>query len=353
MASTFTQHLLIWYGVHKRELPWRDHPDPYIVWVSEIMLQQTRVETVIPYFERWLLYFPTIASLARASRQDVLTQWEGLGYYTRAHNLHRAAKLVMEEHQGRLPTTRQALMALPGIGHYTAGAIASFAFGQDELVVEGNIRRVFARVFDIVEPVRSKEGEKRIRDHLVNHLPVGNTNNFSQALMDLGAMICTPRNPKCDHCPVAEHCRSFDLGIQSQRPVKNVKRSTPHHVVTAAVIREADSVLITQRPLSGLLAGMWEFPGGKVGETEKLEACIVREIREELGVDIEVVEPFGIYKHAYTHFRVTLHAFICRILRGEPSPLEVVDLRWVYPQDLIDFPMGKIDRQIALRLTQP
>ena len=352
MVSSFTQNLLQWYAEYKRALPWRDHPDPYAVWVSEIMLQQTRVETVIPYFEGWLQRFPTISSLAQASLQEVLIQWEGLGYYARARNLHRAARMVMEEHQGRLPVNRQALMALPGIGQYTAGAIASFAFGKDEPILDGNIRRVLARFFDVVEPVRSGVGEARIRELLDRHLPPGKANDFSQALMDLGATICTPRKPKCDHCPVSIGCRSLALGIQNQRPVMDSKRELPHHVVTAAVIHRTDLVLITQRPPHGLLGGMWEFPGGKRRASERLEECLTREIREELGVDIELREPLGVYKHAYTHFRLTLHAFLCRLLHGEPTPLEAVDLRWVHLQDLNDFPMGKIDRQIATRLTQ-
>jgi A/G-specific adenine glycosylase len=345
--SPLTTHLLNWYADHARTLPWRGHADPYAIWVSEIMLQQTRVETVIPYFKKWMELFPDIKSLAAASQEQVLSAWEGLGYYSRARNLQRAAQMIAAQHNGRLPEQVRALRRLPGIGAYTAGAIASIAFGADEPALDGNIRRVLARVFDVQEPARSPQGEQILWELAAVNLPPGKAGEYNQALMDLGATVCTPRSPNCAGCPLNELCQAYKLGIQEQRPVRSVRPETPHYTVAAAVIQRNGHVLITRRPEKGLLGGMWEFPGGKLQENEDLLACLRREIQEELGVGVRVADPLGVYRHAYTHFRVTLHAFRCSLEEGEPRPIEASDLRWVAPSDLQGFPMGKIDRQIA------
>ncbi len=350
MISDFTRRMLDWYAQNARKLPWRDHPDPYAVWVSEIMLQQTRVDTVMPYFQRWMVRFPSIKALAEASEQDVLQTWEGLGYYSRARNLHKAAQLVMARHGGALPDELSALQKLPGIGRYTAGAIASMAFGRDTLALDGNLRRVIARVFDMGLPARSPQGEQRLEELLAIHLPPGRAGDYNQALMDLGATICTPRDPNCAACPLAEICKAFALGIQEQRPVLERRPPVPHYIVTAAVIRQDGKVLISRRPENGLLGGLWEFPGGKQEPGEELPDCLAREIDEELGVQIQVGPGLGIYRHAYTHFKVTLHAFECSLVSGEPRAIQVADWRWVSLGELRDYPMGKIDRQISLRL---
>ena len=347
MPLSFATDLLAWYEQHARQLPWRGHPDPYAVWVSEIMLQQTRVETVIPYFERWMKRFPSIADLASASQQEVLSMWEGLGYYSRARNLHRAAQIVRSEHAGELPQDPKALRNLPGIGRYTAAAIASIAFGLDEPAMDGNIRRVLARYFDAQSPARSKEGEGLLWQLAAENLPAGRAGDYNQALMDLGATICTPQAPDCPNCPVADGCAAYTLGVQEERPVRLPKGAIPHHTVAAAVIHQNGHVLVAQRPQGGLLGGMWEFPGGKLKAGEDLAGCLRREIREELGVEIRVGDPFGVYRHAYTHFRVTLHAFQCALVSGEPEPLEHTALKWTSPRALDGFPMGKLDRQIA------
>ncbi len=314
------------------------------------MLQQTRVETVIPYFERWMERFPTIEALAKASEQEVLQAWEGLGYYSRARNLHRAARLVMETYAGQLPPEREKLQNLPGVGRYTAGAIASIAFGQQEPALDGNIRRVLARVYNVDLPARSPQGERCLWELARNSLPEGRAGDFNQALMDLGASICTPRSPTCLICPIASLCRARKLGIQEERPVLEAKSAVPHYTVTAAVIWQDGQVLIARRPSTGLLGGMWEFPGGKVEPDEGLSDGLQREIQEELGINIRVGVAFGIYRHAYTHFKVTLHAFCCQVLEGEPQPLQASEIRWVTPGQLSGFPMGKIDRQIARKL---
>ena len=350
MSPLFTEKLLKWYAVNAREMPWRDNPDPYAVWVSEIMLQQTRVETVLPYFKRWMDQFPDIQVLAAASQQDVLNLWEGLGYYSRARNLHKAAQIVVDQHQGKLPADLSGLKSLPGIGAYTAAAIASIVFGLDEAALDGNIRRVLSRIFDVSQPQGSTEGERLLWKLARENLPSGQAAEYNQALMELGASHCSPRNPKCELCPIAEYCQSLKLGNQEQRPARKKKAGIPHITVTAAVIQRDGEILIAQRSEGGLLGGMWEFPGGKTNPGETLHACLKREICEELGVDIEVGDPFGVYEHAYSHFRVTLHAFRSMIITGEPQLLDHIELRWVRPAQFNEYPMGKIDRQIANQL---
>ena len=352
VREVFSGALLDWFAQHARRLPWRDDPTPYRVWVSEMMLQQTRVETVLPYFERWMQRFPTLPSLASASEQEVLQAWEGLGYYSRARSLHRAARQVMDQLGGEIPSDPEQLFHLPGIGRYTAGAIASIAFGRDMPALDGNIRRVLARVFNVAIPARSPEGERVLWSLASENLPAGHASEYNQALMDLGASICTPRAPACLLCPLSSICKALALGVQEERPVLAAKPAVPHYTVTAAVIHQDGALLIARRPSKGLLGGMWEFPGGKVEPGESLQEGIEREIREELGVTILVEQELGVFTHAYTHFKVTLHAFHCRLLAGVPQPLAASEIRWVSPAELAQFPMGKIDRQISRQLNE-
>lgn len=342
--SRIAPELLTWYRQHKRSLPWRDHPDPYAVWVSEIMLQQTRVETVIPYFERWLAAFPTVADLAATDEQDVLNLWEGLGYYSRARNLHKAAKVVVMDYGGKLPETAEALKKLPGIGRYTAAAVASMAFGRDAAALDGNIRRVYARIFNVEEPLGSTQVEKVFWDLAEQHLPHGEAGDYNQALMDLGAMICTPRSPNCEACPVQIHCEAYQLDIQDMRPVPKAKKKVPHHVHAAAVIVQEGRVLLAQRPPDGLLGGMWEFPNGRVNGNPAEDLAPV--IEREYQLKVRRVAPLGEVRHAYTHFKVTEFAFHAELIQSS----EQENLRWVGLDELDDYPMGKIDRQIAKKL---
>ena len=349
---SFENFLLAWYQQNARDLPWRFVQTPYRTWVSEVMLQQTQVDTMIPYFEKWMEKFPDIRSLAEASKQDILSAWEGLGYYSRARNLHRAAGIVDKEMGGCLPKTSRELQRLPGIGPYTAAAIASIAFGEDRAAVDGNVRRVISRVFDVDIPARSGEGEQLIASLAAEHLPEGQASSYNQAMMDLGAVICTPREPDCGSCPIAEYCQAQALGVQEERPVRLPRKKPPHLTVTAAVIQQDGRVLLAQRPVDGLLGGMWEFPGGTLEEGDlDLSACLKREIMEELGVDILIGRSLGIYQHAYTHFKITLHAYQCSLAEdAHPKNLASERLQWVRLGDLSSFPMGKVDRQIAERL---
>jgi A/G-specific adenine glycosylase len=350
MFEEIGQLILAWYAKNARHLPWRESNDPYRIWISEIMLQQTQVGTVIPYFLRWMNRFPTLADVTDSNEQEVLQVWEGLGYYSRARNLYRAACVIMFEYGGQIPANRKKLERLPGVGAYTAGAIASIAFSLDEPTLDGNIRRVLSRLFNVSLPLRSRESEKQLWKFAQQLLPPGKAGEFNQALMDLGASICSSHSPQCEQCPVHNCCQAFVLGIQDKLPIIKPRPAVPSIRVCAAVITRDEKVLIARRHSKGLLGGMWEFPGGKLEAGEDFASALQREIREELDAVIAVGELVGIYRHAYTHFHITLHAFCCLLKENEPQPLEASEIRWVSPSDLVNFPMGKIDRQISQKL---
>jgi A/G-specific adenine glycosylase len=353
MFSPLANKILPWYDTHARQLPWRRNPNPYTVWVSEIMLQQTRVETVLPYYNQWMERFPDLPTLAAASQQDVLSIWEGLGYYGRARNLHQAAGIVMTEFGGKLPKEVRELRKLPGIGRNTAGAIASLAYNLSEPVLDGNVRRILTRVFHVQEPVRSPTIEKQLWKLAKSILPDGRTGDYNQALMDLGAIVCTPRNPSCRLCPLEELCLARKFGVEEHLPVVAARPKVPHYTATSAIIQRDNKILITQRPEKGLLGGLWEFPGGKLQSGEAMDVCLVREIREKLGVDIVVGDLISIYHHAYTHFRVTMHPFYCTLADdNQPRVVQLKEIRWVTVAEMQDYPMGKIDRSIAKKLSE-
>ncbi len=339
--STFARRLLAWYHRNARTLPWRNHPDPYAVWVSEIMLQQTRVETVIPYFHDWMRRFPTIKSLAEASEQDVLNLWEGLGYYARARNSYKAAKIVVEKFNAQLPRDLDALRRLPGIGRYTVGAIASMAFGMDEPTLDGNIRRVFARVFNISLPADSSSGEKALWNLAAEHLPKGKAGDYNQALMDLGATICIPKNPHCLICPLMELCEARQKGNQDRRPVLKLKKKPPHYVLAAAVIMKNGRVLLAKRPSKGLLGGMWEFPNSRVVGDRARE--LSKSLRSGYQLKVQRNDALGVVHHAYTHFKVTVYVFQCKFVSKPANQ----NLTWTKISDLQNLPMGKVDREIT------
>lgn len=352
MTDSFAARLLAWYDDHARVLPWRSDSSPYRTWVSEVMLQQTQVDTVIPYFERWMRRFPTLEALAAANQTEVLKLWEGLGYYSRARNLHRAAQIVFNDLSGKLPEDLKTLISLPGIGRYTAGAILSIAFDQKQPALDGNIRRVYARVTNSSAPIGTTSSDKHMWIFAESVLPDTRAGDFNQALMDLGSAICLPQNPLCDQCPIQADCQAFSLGIQHSLPVKRQKAPIPHWIVGAGVVFRDSKVLVAKRPQKGLLGGLWEFPGGKLEpEDQDLAACIKRELLEELAVKVSVGEPLGTYSHAYTHFKVTVHAHICQLEPNE-TLAESETLRWLHPTQLADFPMGKVDRRIATKLSE-
>ena len=315
------------------------------------MLQQTRVETVIPYFEKWMRLFPTIRALAGANEHDVLNVWEGLGYYSRARNLHKAAKIVADQHNAGLPRDLDALRKLPGIGRYTLGAIASIAFGMDVPALDGNIKRVYSRLFDLPEPVDSTAGEKILWQLAETHLPRGQAGDYNQALMDLGATICLPKNPRCLICPLMKICKARINGTQHERPVTKPKKAVPEYIHAAGVIVNRGRVLLAQRPAKGLLAGMWEFPNGRVNGNPAKELVQALKVGYNLNLRLKRNKAvLATVQHAYTHFKVTVHAFQCEL--GLGSTPQNGKLIWVALNALDDYPMGKIDRQIANMITK-
>ena len=332
-------------------MPWRGHPDPYAIWVSEVMLQQTQVATVGQRFDAFLERFPTAEALAKASLDDVLKAWEGMGYYGRARNMHRAAKQVVAEHGGRLPTTAKELATLPGIGRYTAGAIASMAFGADEAALDGNVIRVLCRVFRIVDNPRETQTLTHLWSLAQELLPSGKAGVFNQAMMDLGATVCTPRRPACETCPLRRVCQAFARKVQEDLPSRPARRKIPHYDVAVGVVRRRRRILITRRRDEGLLGGLWEFPGGKRHRGETLKACAAREILEEVNLSVDVVGPLVTVKHAYTHFRVTLHAYLCEVVSGRPRAVECAAWRWITLDevDRFAFPAGTHKIIAALR----
>jgi A/G-specific adenine glycosylase len=352
MTAPFAADLLDWYDRAAADLPWRASPaDPYRVWLSEIMLQQTQVETVRGYFTRFLERFPTVQALAAAPLADVLKAWEGLGYYSRARNLHACAQIVARDHGGVFPQDVAGLLALPGIGRYTAGAIASIAFGQVAPVLDGNVIRVFARLTDLPDDVRQPAALNKLWALADSWVPAVRPGDYNQALMELGRTVCKPRSPLCANCPIQTYCEAYAHGTQAERPVKAAKAPTPHYDVTAGIIRDdAGRILIAQRPPDGLLGGLWEFPGGKQEPGESLPDCLRRELREELAIEVEVGGLFVVVKHAFTHFKITLHAFECRWLGDDPQRLGVHDFAWIDESGFDAYSFGKADREVIAAL---
>ncbi len=338
--------LLRWFRRTARDLPWRRTKDPYAIWVSEIMLQQTQVETVTPYYERFLLRFPTVESLASADIDTILKLWEGLGYYSRARSLHRAAGQVVREFGGHLPETREALLTLPGIGPYTAGAIASIAFDQREPLVDGNVTRVLCRLFLIRRNPRQPAVQKKLWQIARSLLPTSHVGHFNQALMELGSQVCVPRGPRCDVCPVRRVCRARIHDLQDQVPVRARRKKIPSYLVAVGVVFRKGRILIDKRKPEGLLGGFWEFPGGKKEPRETLEQALFREVREELGIEIQVNERLATVDHAYSHFRVQLHAFTCTYVSGTPRCRTCTDVKWVYPRSLNRYAFPAANRKI-------
>ncbi len=350
------RQLLSWWDEGHASLPWRENPNPYVVWVSEIMLQQTQINTVIPYFERWMARFPNVQALAEAALDDVLKLWEGLGYYSRARNMHAAAKIVVARFDGQLPDTVSELLTLPGIGRYTAGAIASIAYSKQAPVLDGNVIRVFSRLTDLPEDVSKGATKKKLWQLAGRLVPRERPGEYNQALMELGQQICLPRSPHCSRCPLLNHCHARRRRTVEQRPVRAPRKPVPHYDVVAGVIWQGDKqtaserFLIARRPLDGLLGGLWEFPGGKQEQGESQAQALRREICEELGLDITVKQQFAIVKHAYTHFRITLYAYHARANGSSVQNIGVAGHAWVTINDVDDYAFAAADRQIISNL---
>lgn len=314
------------------------------------MLQQTQAATVVPYYERFLKALPTVRDLARAPRDRLMKLWEGLGYYARARNLQSAACMIVERHLGRVPADPDAFSTLPGAGPYTTAAVLSIAFGAPMAAVDGNVKRVIARLFDIDRPIKSRDEEVDAR--AADLLDLRRPGDFNQAMMELGARVCTPKNPACLLCPARSFCLAFRNGTVGRRPVTTPKAPRPHHPVVAAILRKNGRLLIGRRPDHGLLGGLWEFPGGKIESGETPEQALCRELREELGVGVDAASPVAQVTHAYTHFSITLFGIPCALKRGVPRPLVHSELRWVRPGDLDRYAMPEANRKLIRKLKE-
>lgn len=308
-TSEFNKKLKVWYSAHHRKLPWRQTRDPYKIWISEIMLQQTTVQAVIPYYEKWMTFFPDISTLSNASIQKVLKIWQGLGYYRRAKNLHQAAKIIMTNYEGKIPQNYDDLKSLPGLGPYTTAAVLSIAFDKPFLTIDANVRRILMRILKLPRKANSSV-DAELHRAFSPFLPEKQMGTFNQALMELGSLICRAKNPLCLACPVLDFCGAYESGKQEIIPIPE-KRSYKKIQAVIGIIEKNGKFLIQKRPSTGLLADLWEFPGGKIEKGETVERALRREMKEEIGAEIQGVQFLTKVHHSYTQFQVTLHAFAC------------------------------------------
>ncbi|MBU3916250.1 A/G-specific adenine glycosylase [bacterium] len=344
-CSKFQARLLEWYQKNKRDLPWRQTENPYFIWISEIMLQQTQVKTVIPYYFAFINEFPTILSLAEANLTRVLKLWEGLGYYSRARNLHKASKIVVSEFEGVIPDQLEDFKSLPGVGSYTAAAVLSIAFHKSLSVVDGNVKRVLARLFMINDPVNKPSAHQPFEKTAASLMNSAHPSQHNQAMMELGALICVPVSPLCDTCPVGDFCESFKNKITGQFPKRQKAKAKPAYHIAVGVVRKENKLLITRRKPEGLLGGLWEFPGGKVEKEETAEQACLREIREEVGLTVSTNSFVKHVKHEYSHFKIAMDVFICDYISGTIKLKGPVDHRWIEPSDIDRFPFPKANHK--------
>ena len=344
LRRAIRRRLIPWFLQHQRVMPWRQRRTPYRVWVSEVMLQQTRVDTVVPYFQHFMRRFPSLRSLATASLDDVLKQWEGLGYYARARRLHEGANVIVEKYNGRFPRTYDGLLELPGVGPYTAAAIGSLCMGLDVAVVDGNVSRVLARLVALPYDIQSTSGKKTLQNLANRCLLHGQAGVVNEAWMELGATVCLPTDPSCKLCPANTVCSAYKRNEVHAYPKKAKRQKVPHrHVVAGVIVNRKGHILIARRREDAMLGGLWEFPGGGQELSESREACLIRELREELGITVTVGPHIRTVRHAFTHFTMDLHAFWARIVKGRPRAIECSDYGWVSRDRLRDFAFPKAD----------
>ena len=348
--QSFRKTLIDWYSANKRDLPWRKAKNPYHIWVSEVMLQQTQVNTVLPFYHEFLNCFPNLKGLADSNLQDVLKIWEGMGYYARARNLHKAAGIVINQFTGMIPNRWKAFRKLPGVGDYIAAAVLSMAFGKPYPVVDGNVKRVLSRLILMDAPVNKSSSTRHFQQTAEEMLDKENPGTYNQALMELGAMICKPQNPLCSTCPVQTLCLANLSDRVVEFPKKVRKRPTPQYRIAVGIVFKNGKVLITRRKPEGLLGGLWEFPGGKIRDGEKAETACIREIEEEVNLKIKIDSYLCRVKHAYTHFKIVMDVFCCSYVSGRVKLNRPVDHRWIKLDKLKDYPLPKANHKFIPRL---
>ena len=341
----FRQDLLSWFKTHHRKLPWRETKDPYQIWVSEVMLQQTQVKKVVGYYQKFIDKFPTLQHLAEAELQDLLKCWEGLGYYARARNLRKAAKVIVGEMGGEVPTDYPTFRKLPGVGDYIVAAVQSIAFNRPYAVVDGNVKRVLARLLLIDAPVNQSASAKVFQEKADTLLDGDAPGQFNQAMMELGATICRPKSPLCVVCPVNSFCCAFQTARQNEFPVRIKSKPMPEYHIAVGVISKGEHVLITQRQAEGLLGGLWEFPGGKVKVGETAEVACVRELQEGMNLCVESVEFLTRVRHAYTHFKIVVDVFRGRYQSGAVVLNGPVDYRWIRIDEIDQYPFPRVNHK--------
>jgi len=340
------RRLLKWFDLNARDLPWRHTQDPYAIWLSEIMLQQTQVDTVKAYYARFLKRLPTVGHFSRASLDTILKLWEGLGYYTRARNAHKAAKQVMKDFGGEFPNTVEGLQQLSGVGRYTAGAIASIAFGVRAPLVDGNVVRILCRIFCLYDNPTTSVMQKTLWTLASDLVPTKRPGDFNEAMMELGATVCHRQSPDCELCPLKTVCQAYQKGVQMELPQRVKRKPRPKYQVVVGVIYKHGRILIDKRKPEGLLGGLWEFPGGKKKSKESFKKALEREVREELDIEIHVKSKLVVVDHAYTHFEVRLHVYACEFVSGQPKCLACTDIKWVFPGQLGRYAFPTANRKI-------
>jgi A/G-specific adenine glycosylase len=347
------QHALIeWYSANHRDLPWRKTKDPYRIWISEVMLQQTQVNTVLPYYQKFLQRFPDIKHLARADLQEVLKIWEGMGYYARARNLRRAAGMILDHYRGVVPQGRQDFRKLPGVGDYIAAAVLSIAFDKAYPVVDGNVKRVLSRLFVMDAAVNTSSSNKLYQAAAAAVLDTSRPGTFNQAMMELGALVCKPQNPSCGICPLQTLCLAYQSRRTAEFPKKLTKSPTPQYRIAVGVVFKNGRVLITRRRDEGLLGGLWEFPGGKIRNGEKPEAACIREIKEEVSLTVGIDAHLCRVNHAYTHFKILMDVFCCSYAAGRVKLRGPVDFRWIRLDKLEAYPLPKANHKFLSQLNE-
>ena len=346
VRKNIQKRLLQWFKKNGRDLPWRKTRNPYAIWVSEIMLQQTQVTTVIPYYHKFLKSFPTILHLAKANLSNVLKAWEGLGYYSRARNLHHASQIVLNCFHEKFPDNLKDLLTLHGIGRSTAGAILSFAYNKEAAILDGNAKRVLSRLFAVSGNPVNGRAESLLWQISESLIPKGQSYYFNQALMDLGSILCTPKDPQCPRCPLRHLCKGYLSGKPERYPPRTIKKRIPHITALSAVIKKDGKVLLNQRPPMGLLGGLWEFPNFKIETKKSLVRQVGTNIKEGFKVRVKVKSFLGTFQQTYSHFKLTLQVYHCQPINGKGKG------EWVSIQNLHLLPMSRIHRRIAEKIVQ-
>lgn len=348
----FRLSLLEWFEKNQREMPWRGIDDPYKIWVSEVMLQQTQVKKVAEYYDRFVTAFPDVSHLAAASMQDVLKVWEGMGYYARARNLHKAAQIIVDEYDCEIPQDYATFHSLPGIGDYSAAAVLSISHNAPYAAVDGNIKRVLARLFLMNSPTNDTSASEEFQQNADELLDKEEAGLFNQAMMELGAIVCRPNSPTCMICPVNQFCGAFQNSRQDEYPKRNKRKKIPEHYLAAGIINRGDEVLIVQRPLEGLLGGLWEFPNGQIAEDENAEEACLRHINEVVNLNVRELKHITRVRHAFTHFKIAIDAFRCEYSSGEVVLNGPIESKWVRLDELKDYPLPRATHKILAALIQ-